>query len=363
LLLITGLLLTFRPLLAADQATPTDLEFLTLSVPDRPHAYLPNVTRLADGTIICGYSAGDNWKMTAINTITSRDVGRSWSPPVTAMKVTGGYIADTNFLVLDDRVTLFATFVPDTTPAFARSEFHAADSDDNGKTWSPARKLKTPHTYVTGKVHSPVRLRDGTWVMGYSWELGAEAGRGAGSEPAMRVKAGVLRSKDNGLTWKPGDDVWVDEPMGPDEPALVLLKNDDLFAIFRTGGTHPYEARSSDGGQSWSPLRRSQFEGHNSPTSLLRLKDGSILRLWNHSPKNRYPLVASISTDECVTWSPPKTITDPTRDKSGKLSFEAACYPSAAQAEDGTIVITWWETGDSGFRIRAARFPPAWVKR
>jgi hypothetical protein len=179
----------------------------------------------------------------------------------------------------------------------------------------------------------------------------------------MRVKAGVLRSKDNGLTWKPGADVWVDEPMGPDEPALVLLEDGDLFAIFRTGGTHPYEARSSDGGQTWSPLRRSQFEGHNAPTSLLRLKDGSILRLWDHSPKNRYPLVASISTDECATWSAPRTIVEPTRDESGKLSFETACYPSAAQADDGTIVMIWWETGDFGSRIRGARFSPAWVIR
>jgi predicted neuraminidase len=360
-LCVAVLLATSSALPADGPKQGSDFEMLSLSIPSHPQGYLANLGRLADGTILCGYASGENWKLDSIQIITSKDAGKSWTAPVAAMRITRkGYIADVNFLVMENHVTLMATFVPETKPLFGASEFWAAESKDQGKTWSAPRTLKTPHKYCTGKVHAPVRLRDGTWVMGYSWELGAEQGHPAGSEPAMKVKAGMLRSHDNGLTWKPGSDIWNDEPMGPDEPAIVLLKNGDLFAVFRTGGTHPFEGRSTDGGLTWGPLRRSQFEGHNTPTGLLRLKDGSILRLWDHSPKNRYPLVASISRDECATWSAPKTIIEPQRD-AGKLSFQTACYPSAVQADDGTIIVTWWEIGDFGSRIRGAKFSPGWV--
>lgn len=361
-LLAVLLNICFAAAAVADPHGSRALQEIPLPLPAKPQAYLPQLTRLQDGTLLCAYSSGENWRMDAIKVLSSRDGGKTWTKPVVALPITSpGYIADPNFLVIGNRATLFATFVPDTKPAFGASEFRASETTDRGQTWSPFRKIPMPHKYVTGKVNAPVRLRDGTWVMGYSWELGAEAGKPAGSEPAMRVKAGMLRSKDDGLTWKAGEDVWVDVNMGPDEPAIIELKNGDLFAIFRSGDTHPYEGRSRDGGQTWEPLRRSRFEGHNTPSALLRLKDGSILRMWDHSPKVRYPLVAAVSTDECETWSKPRTLTEPQKLPSGKKSFDTACYPSAVQADDGTIFVLWWETGDFGSRIRMVKFAPEWL--
>jgi hypothetical protein len=215
--------------------------------------------------------------------------------------------------------------------------------------------------YVVGKVHVPVTLADGTILMGYSWEIGAEEDRPAGGERRMDLKSGVLRSRDGGRTWQPGDDVHVNEPMGADEPALVVLRNGDLFMIVRTAGARPYEVRSHDGSQTWDPPQPSRFPGHNSPSALLRLQSGAILRVWDNSEKNRYPLVAAISTDECQSWSSPRTITEPTLDGTGVPSYRSACYPSLAQADDGTILVVWWETGAFGSRIGYARFGQEWL--
>jgi hypothetical protein len=150
--------------------------------------------------------------------------------------------------------------------------------------------------------------------------------------------------------------------MGADEPALVELRNGDLFVIVRTGGPRPYEVLSHDGGLTWEKPCPGRFEGHNSPSALLRLRDGAILRLWDNSARNRYPLVASISTDECKSWSQPLTLTEPNKGGSSKLSFKTACYPSAAQADDGMILVVWWETGTFGARLGYARFERSWLE-
>jgi lysophospholipase L1-like esterase len=84
--------------------------------------------------------------------------------------------------------------------------------------------------------------------------------------------------------------------------------------------------------------------------------------VWDNSPTNRFPLVASLSTDECETWSPPRTITEPEVDEKGELSYRTACYPSIAQADDGTAVVVWWETSAAGSNVGLARFNRAWVE-
>jgi len=338
------------------------LELSHLPVGAKARAWLPNLAKLDDGTILCAYVQGTAPRLDSIWITATKDAGRLWSDPVRVMESRrDGYIADPNILALKGRVRVFATFVPDTQPVYSRSETWVSESRDGGRHWSEPQGVPIPRKYVSGKVHVPIRLRDGTILMGYSWEIGAEQGRPLGTESRMTTRCGVLRSTDGGGHWQPGEDVSVSEPMGADEPALVELRDGSVFMVARTGGPRPYEAISRDGGLSWADLKPSRFLGHNSPSALLRLADGAILRVWDHSDKNRYPLVASVSTDERRTWSSPKTITEPTREQGGGLSYRTACYPSIAQAQDGTILVVWWETGSFGSCVGVARFSRAWL--
>jgi len=283
------------------------------------------------------------------------------------------YITDANLLVDGQRLTVFATHVldlPDAPGKIAQSLLQAAVSEDGGATWSAPKPVPVPHKYVCGCVHAPVWLADrgrsggDTVVMGYSWDVPAEEGKPASDEGGMYLKAGVLISHDRGRTWTPGGDVEVPHhPIGADEPALVRLSNGDLFAILRTSYPRPYETRSRDGGLTWEPLQPSAFHGYNSPAALLRLRDGAILRAWDNSPTERFPLVVALSTDDCHSFTPPRTVTEPTAGPDGKLSFRTACYPTLAQAADGTILMAWWQV-DPGekFTVRYARFNRAWVE-
>jgi hypothetical protein len=198
--------------------------------------------------------------------------------------------------------------------------------------------------------------------MPFCWDVPAQENRAVANEFQMFERAGVLISKDAGKTWKPGGDIVVDiHPIGADEPAIVKLKNNDIFAIVRTSSEHPHETRSHDGGLTWDAPIASKFFALNSPSALLRLSNGNILRAWNNSPKDRYPLVVSASSDECVTWSSPKTIIDREVDLDGKESLSQAAYPSIAQAHDGTIVLVWTETNEGKYRVGTARFQPGWL--
>lgn len=333
-------------------------------VGDMRKAWLPNLAKLADGSILCAYAYGTEPRLEAIQVVRTTDTGRTWSKPVTVMQAAvPGLIADPNILVVGERITVFGTHLPDAHPPFAYGEYWASTSIDLGRTWSKHTRVPRFHTYMTGKVHVPIALRDGTILMGYSWDTNADRGTPSHNEPAMVDKAGVLRSSDGGRTWSPSADITVDRPMGADEPAIVELKDGSVFMIVRTGGPRPFEVISRDRGKNWAKPRESGFDGHNSPSALLRLKDGAILRVWDLSTKNRYPLVAAISTDECQTWSQPKVLTKPVIDKDGQPSYRTACYPSAAQADDGTILIVWWETGNFGSRLGYARFPRSWLPR
>jgi hypothetical protein len=91
-----------------------------------------------------------------------------------------------------------------------------------------------------------------------------------------------------------------------DEPAILKLKNGDLYMLIRTEGEWLMETRSRDQGRTWTPAARTPLQAHNSPAALWRLRNGAIVVVWNHSPNKRYPLVAAYSADDGVTWSNPE---------------------------------------------------------
>lgn len=314
-------------------------------------------------TIYCAYSHA----VSSIWLQRSEDGGRTWSGPVQVMGLPGPrYITDANLLVDRDRITAFATHVldlPEFEGKLARSVLLRAESTDGGRTWSSPAAVPLPRRYVCGCVHAPVWLDGDRVVMGWSWDVPAEEGKPSATEGGMHLRAGVLISPDRGRTWTPGADVDLPEqPMGADEPAVVRLAGGSLFMIVRTTTRRPWETVSHDGGLTWEALRPASVWGQNSPSALLRLRDGVILRAWDDSPVNRFPLVVALSTDECRTWGPPRTVAEPVPLQDGSLSYAAASYPSLAQAADGTILLAWWQRGTDGRNsVGLARFNRAWL--
>jgi len=325
----------------------------------------PSVSQRADDdTIFCAFAFKHSPRWESIYITSTHDEGKSWSDARPVMGCPApGYIADPNILISSAGVTVFATFVPkDPAGRFARSQFLRSTSIDGATGWSTPTAIELPHKYVSGKIQPPVWIDRSTVVMGYSYDLLADRGTPATRESVMYSRAGVLISHDAGQNWKPAGDVFVNIlPTGADEPALVKLLDGDLYMVARTSATHPYETRSHDAGATWQEPRPSAFNAYNSPTALLRLHDGGVLRVWDNSDSHRYPLVAAVSTDECRKWSKPRTIVNFPGTAKSVPSF-SACYPSVADTSDGTIVMLWWEKSGPTSRLGLARFNHQWVQ-
>jgi hypothetical protein len=336
----------------------------TFGLPDEM-AFPSTAYRASDNTVFCAFATKTTGNWEAIDVVSTHDGGRTWSAPVRVMACPGpGYIADPNLLVARDGISLFATFVPkDPLGRFAHSEFLSSKSVDGVHGWTTPAVVPVRHQYMSGKTHMPVWIGPQTAVMGYSYDLLADAGMPALQESEMSPRAGVLITKDAGITWRVGGSIFVDRSsMSTDEPALVLLSDGELFTVVRTTTGRPFEARSGDGGMTWDQPRPSSFLGNNSPTALLRLHGGAVLRVWDNSDAHRYPLVAAISRDDCRSWSVPRTIVDRVADGSGRMPFDTACYPSMAESADGTIVLFWWERDGTVSRLGLARFNESWTQ-
>ena len=291
----------------------------------------------------------------------SSDGGRTWSAEAKALDIQGKLDADPCLMWDGERVTVFSTTVPEKRTLIASSQMFAASSTD-GLHWSEPREIKLPWAYSVGKRHMVVRLLDGSFAMPISWDLWAEQGTPARTEGEMDIASGVLKSKD-GQEWRAFGALHIFERKvrpsstgGVCEPALVQLRDGELYMLLRTGTNFLYESRSRDNGLTWSEPQRSALVSHNTPAALWRLREHpeEIVVIFNHSPVNRYPLSVALSSDGGKTWSAPRDV--------ATSEGPQVSYPNIAQAEDGTIVAVWQAQRKEGGRdIKWARFTRDWV--
>ena len=252
-----------------------------------------------------------------IATATSSDGGRTWSPPKVLYeeKEQGKAVGDPNMLVDGNTVFVYWTRVysPNT---IKKAWTWAVKSTDNGETWSQPQEIAIPRQYTPGKQHNAIKLADGSYAMGISWDHWPERGFNARTEGEMNLSSGLLLSKD-GLNWNLYGDLHVfvekvtpGSTNGLAEPSIVQLADGEIFMLLRSGSSHHYEARSRDGGITWTPPAPSPLIGHNTP-------DGSVEA---REPKERdrrgleklsdqsFPLCVSLSSDGGETWSPRATL-------------------------------------------------------
>jgi predicted neuraminidase len=88
---------------------------------------------------------------------------------------------------------------------------------------------------------------------------------------------------------------------------------------------------SNDEGITWTPARPIDLPNPNSGIDVVRLKDGRIVMIYNHTDRGRTPLNLAVSKDG-DRWT---RFADLEKD-SGEYS-----YPAMVQAADGSLHITY----------------------
>ena len=159
-------------------------------------------------------------------------------------------------------------------------------SDDNGKTWSKPRGLKSPGDfYERGHGGRPVLLSDGSILWATYYQV-----RGR-----KFLSGAIRRSTDNGLTW-PVISRIVRKENAIDEPAIAELKDGRGVLVTRPDGALFH---SADKGRTWKDSgTRIVDSGKFKAPQLAVLGDGTLVAFatWRN-------LRAWISRDGGKTWT------------------------------------------------------------
>ena len=188
-------------------------------------------------------------------------------------------------------------------------------STDDGKTWSKPEKL--PDGILGPIKNKPVQLADGTILCGSSTE---HAG----------WKIHFERTKDLGKTWTRTEAESDPKQFETIQPT-ILVHQDRLQALCRSGQGRVTEVWSTDKGHTWSPMTKTELPNPDAGIDGVTLKDGRHVLVYNPTTRGRTPLSVAISSDG-KTWQSIATLeTQP-----GEYS-----YPAVIQARDGKIHVTY----------------------
>ena len=205
-------------------------------------------------------------------------------------------------------------------------------SMDSGISWSPLTYL--PAGLLGPIRNKPIILWNGEILAGTS----VEAGYGQDTRqdvPYRSWTSWVERSEDGGRTWSvhgpivvPGENFGVIQPtLWEVRPGYVKML---MRSTLRIGSI--CEAHSTDGGKTWSPARPTSLPNPNSGIDAVKLRDGRVALVYNHSRRKRSPLNLALSSDEGKTWDTPHLL----EEGPGEYS-----YPAIIQSSDGKVHVTY----------------------
>jgi predicted neuraminidase len=146
---------------------------------------------------------------------------------------------------------------------------------------------------------------------------------------------------DWGASWKTSTPL---VGAGNIQPSLARKKDGTLVAYMRDNGPAPKRlmiSRSTDRGQTWSPVTDTNLPNPGSGAEVLVLKNGHWVLIYNDLERDRYSLAVSLSEDEGQSWRWTRHLE---RDPDSAVDAEhhgQYHYPSIIQAADGTLHATY----------------------
>ncbi|RZK35311.1 MAG: sialidase, partial [Pedobacter sp.] len=184
-----------------------------------------------------------------------------------------------------------------------------------------------PNGYIGPVKNKPVLLSNGNLFAPSSKE-----GKG------WRIHFEV--TKDSGKTWRtigPIDSNGLDAI----QPSILQHKDGKLQILARSRNRSLVESWSTDNGETWSPLAKTNLPNNNSGTDAVTMKDGRHVLVYNHvlppgelAKGPRTPLNVSISKDG-KQWYAALVLED--------SPISQYSYPAVIQTSDGMLhfIYTW----------------------
>ncbi len=314
--LVATLIMTAQPTEAAHPALVSQ-QFVYESAPF-PSCHASTIEEAGDGTLVAAWFGGKDEGEPDVGIWAARLEDGQWTPPVE--------IAD-------------APDVPTWNPVLFQAAngelllFYKAGrsprewsgllkrSKDAGKTWSDAELLPAG---ILGPVkNKPIQLADGRIICGSSVE----------SYEAWACWVEI--TPDNGRTWSKHGPIDVEGvPFGIIQPTLFVTGPSKIAFLCRSTRRIGKVCRSesNDNGLTWSRAVTIDLPHPGSGIDAVRLKDGRVVLIYNHTPRRRTPINVGVSTDGGRSFSNVLAL----ETERGEYS-----YPAVIQASDGKVHVTY----------------------
>lgn len=314
----------------------------------------PSICRTADGELLCVFYCGTEHISPdgKVVMVRSRDKGLTWSRPQvildtpyddrdpSIMQTRSGRILVNFFVRVPEKYDSDRT--KRTSP-----HVHVAWSDDGGQTFSQPRPA-APTWRWNATSDEVIQLPDGSLVMSVYGRLADD----------KTDRASALFSSDDGETWNAAKraDIAIDGNgiVNFQEPALERTPDGTLICTLRTtdAGFHLYEARSTDGGKTWSKPVDTFLHGQAS--NLLYHSSGVLFHSYRSWSQDWKVLgTAGVFCEPDKRWNPAKEF--PIVRVGGDVG-----YPSAVELPDASIYCVYYSREHRA--IEAAVIKPDSIK-
>ncbi|MCB1083918.1 MAG: exo-alpha-sialidase [Simkania sp.] len=323
-------LMIFSVLRASDQTLLVDV-FLFSNAPfESCHA--STLTETEEGLIVA-YFAGSKEGNSDVSIYLSRQCDNKWQAPVKVIEDWGAPTWNpVLFTMPSGKILLFykAGYDPTRWSGFLTS------SIDSGQTWSQPFLL--PGGILGPIKNKPLLLQDGRLLCGSS------------IQSYLNWASSFEWTRDEGLTWERSNPIPYfeerrapffpdkksaskDRPVGVIQPTFWTEDGQHITMLCRSRRIGWIcKATSSDGGRTWTRAYPTELPNPDSGFDAVRMFDGRIALVYNHSKTKRTPLNLALSIDGGETWKDVLVLED------GPGSF---AYPAIIQTQDGLLHITY----------------------
>lgn len=298
-----------------------------------------DVIELKDGRLLLVYMEfsgdGSDFAKTRLVAQESTDGGRNWGRHRVITSTSPGdlNVYSPNLIrAQDDGILLL--FMRQHRPGSLTN--HVWKSTDEGQTFAPRAEFVPQRDFSLCNA-TVKRLASGRLILPASPPV---QGKPAETGP---YAAAVLFSDDDGLTWGESHNRLELPQRGAMEPHVEQSADGRVLMVMRNQLGKLYLSESSDEGVTWSPPRASDLTSPESCPELTRIPGtNDLLMIWNNTfdPKfkshfgKRSPLTAAVSRDHGKTWQHVRDIeTDPRR---------AFSNPGCRFTREGKAILNYW---------------------